>query len=109
MVLVLMLTVMCHMFSQEFTFSDAVIRSIFKNVLCSVNMQCVHVLCERGYCLKTDKVLVLSKFLYTETIKLYCNNVILNLELFSLVVVFMLGFFCCFVLFDFSTVHAGMF
>ena len=25
-----------------------VTRSMFKNVLCSVNMQCVHVLCERG-------------------------------------------------------------
>ena len=45
---VLTLTVMCHMFSQEFTFSDAIIRSMFKNVLCSVNMQCVYVLCERG-------------------------------------------------------------
>ena len=43
-----MLTVMCHMFSQELTFSDAIIRSMFKNVLCSVNMQCVYVLCERG-------------------------------------------------------------
>ena len=25
-----------------------VTRSMFKNALCSVNMQCVHVLCERG-------------------------------------------------------------
>ena len=45
---ILMLTVMCRMFSQELTFSDAIIGSMFKNVLCSVNMQCVYVLCERG-------------------------------------------------------------
>ena len=79
---VLMLTVMCHMFSQEFTFSDAIIRSMFKNVLCSVNMQCVYVLCERGYGLKTNKM--------------SCSN---NLELLSPVVVFKVGFsfLLCFV------------
>ena len=33
-----------------------VTRSMFENVLCSITMQCVHVLCERGYGLKTNKL-----------------------------------------------------
>ena len=36
-----------------------VTRSMFKNVLCSVNVQCVHVLCERGSGLKQISFAVL--------------------------------------------------